>query len=92
MAYSAILKERLRADNRRSIEGSLAMFISSFISVLFVLLIRDGIYPIGCLTVAFSASIVCTVVEMCTKSGLDTAICPISAMLVVLPLVTLFGG
>ena len=45
-----------------------------------------------CLTAAVSAAVVCTISELCSKNGLDTVICPLSAMAVILPLITLFGG
>ena len=80
------------ADGKKSVEGSLAMFICAFISVLLVLLVRGGVGIPLCLGTAIVAAIVCTVTEMCAKNGLDTVVCPISAMAVILPMVTLLGG
>ena len=85
------LKWRL-ADGKKSIEGSLAMFISAVISVFLVLCVRGGISLPLCLGIAVVAAIVCTVTEMCTKNGLDTVVCPSFAMVVIVPLVTLLGG
>ena len=80
------------ADGKKSVEGSLAMFICSFISVLSVLLIRGGSgFPL-CFITALLTGVACTIAEMCTKNGYDTVICPTVAMAVILPLVTLFGG
>ena len=80
------------ADGRKSVEGSLTMFVCSFISVLSVLLIRGGSgFPL-CFVTALLTGIACTIAEMCTKNGYDTVICPTVAMAVILPLVTLFGG
>ncbi len=99
-AFAALVGKRFgkhkikwkRADSHKSIEGSLAMFICAFVSVFTVLLVRGGVsFPL-CLGIAVVATIVCTVAEMCTKNGLDTVICPISAMAVIVPLVTLLGG
>ena len=40
--------------------------------------------------IAFLAAVVCTVAELCAKNGLDTVICPVSAMIVIIPMVILF--
>ena len=80
------------ADGKKSMEGSLAMFLCSLGSVFTVLLVRGGIGIPLCLTAAVSSAVVCTISELCSKNGLDTVICPLSAMAVILPLITLFGG
>jgi len=80
------------ADNRKSIEGSLAMFVCAVVSVVTVLLIRRSLGVIACLGIAVCAAAVCTVAEMCSKNGLDTIICPASAMAVIIPLVAILGG
>lgn len=80
------------ADGKKSAEGSLAMFVCAFASVITVLLIRGGVSVPLCLTVAILAAAVCTLSEMCAKGGLDTVICPTCAMTVIIPLITLFGG
>ena len=80
------------ADGKKSIEGSLAMFLCAFMSVLLVLLVRGGMNITLCLSIAIIAAIVCTFTEMCTKNGLDTVVCPICAMAVIIPMVTLLGG
>ena len=80
------------ADGKKSIEGSIAMFICAFISVLLVLLARGGLDILLCLSIAIVAATVCTVTEMCTKNGLDTVICPVCAMAVIVPMVTFLGG
>ena len=78
------------ADNKKSVEGSLAMFLCSLISVFIVLVIRGGIDIILCSFIAVLTALVCTLTELCTKDGLDTVICPISAMVVIIPLALLF--
>lgn len=80
------------ADTRKSVEGSLAMFATSAISVCIVLLCRGGLGIGSCLVISVVAAAVCTVVELCTNHGYDTVSCPAAAMLVILPLVTLLGG
>lgn len=77
------------ADGKKSLEGSLTMFLCALVSVSTVLIVRGGIGIPGCLVIAFLAAAVCTVAELCAKNGLDTVICPVSAMLVILPLVSL---
>ena len=80
------------ADGKKSLEGSGAMFVCSFLSVFFVLLIRGGLPIPVCLLIALVTGAVCTVVELCTKNGLDTVICPTAAMAVILPLIKILGG
>lgn len=78
------------ADGKKSIEGSLTMFLCSLISVFTVLLIRGGIGMAMCFAIAFLAAVVCTVAELCAKNGLDTVICPVSAMIVIIPMIGMF--
>ena len=86
-------KIRLKyADNRKSVEGSLAMFLSSALSVAIVLLARGGLHPLGYLVIPTAAATVTTLVEMHTRGGMDTVTCPTAAMLAILPLISLFGG
>ena len=80
------------ADGKKSVEGSLTMFVCALISVFTVLLVRGGIAIPICLSIAALAALVCTVAELCAKNGLDTVICPLSAMAVIVPMVTLLGG
>ena len=75
------------ADGKKSVEGSLAMFVCSFASVVTVLSIRGGVSVPKCLFIAFLAAAVCTVTEMCTRNGFDTVVCPAAAMAVILPAV-----
>lgn len=80
------------ADKHKSVEGSTAMFAVSFLSVAVVLLCRGDLHPAGYAVIpAFSAA-VSTFAELCSKDGHDTFICPLSAMVVLIPLVWLFGG
>ena len=78
------------ADGKKSVEGSFAMFLCSLISVFTVLLIREEIDMTMCFTIAFLAAVVCTIAELCAKDGLDTVICPVSAMIVIIPMVILY--
>ena len=78
------------ADGKKSVEGSAAMFLCSLVAVFTVLMVRGGIGVPMCFVIALFAAIVSTVAEMCAKDGWDTVICPVSAMIVIIPLVTLF--
>ena len=86
-------KIRLKfADRRKSVEGSLAMFLSSALSVAAVLLIRGGLSWGGYVVIPMAAAAVTTLVEMHTRGGMDTVTCPTAALLVILPLAQLFEG
>ena len=78
-------------DNKKSYEGSLAMIISSTISVFIVLLIRGGLNPLYCLLIALVASLFSTFVELCCKKGLDTIFCPAVSISIITLLVFLLG-
>ena len=80
------------ADNKKSVEGSTTMFLCALVSVFAVLCVRGGIHPLVSFGIALVAATACTISELCTKNGLDTVICPISAMIVIVPTVTLLGG
>ena len=80
------------ADSRKSIEGSLAMFVTSAVAVCIVMLCRGGMEVWECLIVACVAAITTTFVELCSKGGYDTVTCPVAAMIVILPLIHILGG
>ena len=77
------------ADGKKSVEGSAAMFLCSLVAVFTVLMARGGIGVPMCCAIALLAALVCTVAELCAKDGWDTVICPVAAMLVIIPMVTL---
>ena len=83
------IKWRL-ADGKKSVEGSATMFLCSLVAVFTVLLVRGGIGIPMCLAIALLAAAVCTLAEMCAKGGWDTVICPVSAMIVIIPMVAVF--
>jgi dolichol kinase len=99
-AFAALIgkrfgKHKIRwkyADAHKSVEGSAAMFLCAFLSVMIVLLIRGGL-PVGAiLLMSAAAAVACTVAELCAKGGMDTVICPLCAMAVILPLNMICGG
>ncbi len=77
---------------KKSYEGTCAMFAVSFLCVLTILILRGDMvwygYPIAALLTAGVAA----ATELYTPGGHDTFTCPISAMLMLIPLLHLFGG
>ena len=80
------------ADSHKSVEGSTAMFVVSMISVEIVLLLRGGLGLAGYIVIPVVTAFISALAELCSKDGHDTVICPLSAMVVLLPLIYLFGG
>lgn len=79
-------------DNKKSVEGTLAMVITSAISVFTVLVIRGGVSPLWCALISLVVASASAFVELCTKNGYDTVTCPLVSMLLLLPMITLLGG
>ena len=80
------------ADKHKSIEGSFAMFLTSAIAVACVLLSHDHLTLPAYIVIPIAGAAISTLVEMVTKDGRDTIYCPVAAMLVMIPLMALFGG
>lgn len=78
-------------DGKKSIEGSLSMFAVSFMSVSIILSNRGGLSGIAVVIISFITAGVSTLAELYSKNGNDTIICPMSAMMVLIPLVYLLG-
>lgn len=78
-------------EGRKSVEGTLAMFGVSFLSVLVILLVKSPAAWQGSLVIALLAAAVCALVELYTLRGMDTLTCPLAAAAVILPLVRLWG-
>lgn len=79
-------------DGKKSLEGSTAMFLTSFISVAMILACRGGLPSVGLIVTAFVTAVVSALTELYSREGMDTVICPLCSMAVLLPLVCLFGG
>ncbi|ABN51271.1 MAG TPA: phosphatidate cytidylyltransferase [Hungateiclostridium thermocellum] len=75
----------------KSLEGTFAMFVVSFISVMIVLIAHDKVEWYACIPIAAATSAVCAIVELYTKNGMDTLTCPLAAAAVLIPLVHLWG-
>ena len=78
-------------EGRKSVEGSAAMFGTSFVCVLTVLLIRGGMAWYGCVLTALITALAAAVTELYSLDGRDTITCPFAAMACLLPLTWLFG-
>lgn len=86
-------KMRLKlADPHKSVEGSAAMFCTSALSILTVLLFRGRLPLAGYILIPLAGAGIATFVELITVDGYDTVTCPAAAMAVILPLAALFGG
>jgi dolichol kinase len=79
-------------EGRKSLEGTLAMFVVSFISVLAVLLAKGDLPWYGCVPIALVTAVACAVVELYTRGGMDTLTCPFTAAALLIPLVRLWGA
>jgi len=93
-AAAALIGKRFGVHKigKKSIEGSAAMFLTAFLSVLAILLVRGGMPPLRCILVALGTAAVSAQTELYSKNGMDTVICPLSSMVVLIPLVYLAGG
>lgn len=90
--FGRIFLEGRLIEGRKSLEGTLAMFAVSFVSVLVVLLFRGGMPGYGYIATAVFTAAACALVELYTLNGYDTVSCPFAAAAVLVPLVGLWGG
>jgi len=99
-AFAALIGKRFgkhritwkHADHHKSLEGSAAMFITSAIAVACVLLSHNHLSLAAYVVIPVAGAATATVVEMVSKDGYDTVLCPAAAMTVMIPLMALFGG
>lgn len=68
------------------------MFLSSSIAVACVLMAHNHLTLPAYILVPIAGAGTATVVEMVSREGYDTVLCPTAAMAVMIPLVALFGG
>ena len=86
-------KVRLKyADHKKSVEGSVAMFLTSGIAIAAVLLCHGHAGMPAYLIIPIAGAGVATLVELHTPNGMDTITCPVAAMAVMVPLMALLGG
>lgn len=94
-AFAALVGKKFgkhKIYKNKTLEGSLAMASSAFLTVLTVLLINNLFAWYLSLLTAFIAAIVVATIELFTPNGLDTVTCPLGAMVVIILLLTAFGG
>ncbi len=77
---------------KKSLEGTLAMFITALIVVSVLLFILNIVPWYGVIITALLVSVGVTIVELYTPNGLDTITCPFTSLIVMIPLLILFGG
>ncbi|NLW89947.1 MAG: phosphatidate cytidylyltransferase [Clostridiaceae bacterium] len=73
-------------EGKKSLEGSIAMLAVSFVSVLVILAVMGPEQWYEYIPVALNTAIVCTLVELFTKNGMDTITCPLAAACVLIPM------
>lgn len=79
-------------DGKKSYEGTISMFLISFTTVFLILMVRGGLSTFACVITAILVGFVSAISELYSKNGNDTVICPICAMMALLPLVHFLGG
>jgi dolichol kinase len=78
-------------EGRKSLEGTLAMFAVSFVSVIAVLLLNGSVAWYVAAPIAAVTAAACAIVELYTKGGMDTLTCPFAAAFIMIPLIRLLG-
>ncbi|NLM11556.1 MAG: phosphatidate cytidylyltransferase [Clostridiaceae bacterium] len=78
-------------EGRKSVEGTVAMFVVSFVAVLTVLLIHGSMKWYSYVPTAAITAAVCAIVELYTKGGMDTITCPLASAVILISLVHLWG-
>lgn len=93
-AAAALIGKRygVHKIGKKSMEGSAAMFLTSLCSVFVILLLRGGLSVVLCAAIAVVTAAASALSELWSKNGMDTVICPLSAMVILIPLVYLAGG
>lgn len=79
-------------EGRKSLEGTLTMFVVSFFSVFVIMMFRGSLSWQHCFTIAFITAVVSALVELFTLGGFDTLTCPMAAASVIIPLTVLMEG
>ena len=68
------------------------MGLTAFISVVVILGLRGGMPLAVCIFIALPTAVVSAVAELYSREGMDTVICPLCSMAILVLLVHLFGG
>ena len=70
-------------DSSKTIEGSIAMFIFSYLACLITLLVFYSLKPWVIVLAPLTVAISLTITEAISKKGLDTITCPLVAALII---------
>lgn len=79
-------------DGKKTAEGSAAMFLTAWVCVLVILLLRGGLPILGYILIPLVTAAVSAAAELVSRGGMDTVICPLSAMAVLILMMKLLGG
>ena len=79
-------------EGRKSVEGTVAMFVVSFATVLIVLAANASLVPVGYFGIPLLAAAATSATELFTPGGNDTVTCPVVAAAVIFPLTHLLGA
>ena len=79
-------------EGKKSVEGTLAMFVVSFLAVFLVLILNGPLAWHAVVIIAILTAAASSTVELFTKNGMDTVTCPFAAAAVMLPLLYLWGA
>ncbi len=85
-----VIEGRL-VEGRKSLEGTLAMYVVSFLTVIAVLIANRPMPWYGYVPVSAITAAACAVVELYTRNGMDTLTCPFAAAAVLIPLTHFWG-
>ena len=77
---------------KKSYEGTIAMFITAFVSVFVILLIRGNVPWYFVCLVSFVTALSSAATELFTPNGYDTITCPIASMISMLLALFICGG
>lgn len=83
-------KHKLRGE--KSLEGTLAMFLTSFACVFLLLLLGSGFPLVPVIITAIVTADVAAATELYSKNGNDTIICPVASMIALIVMLCVTGN
>ena len=85
-------RHRWGYDKQKSVEGTTAMFIASFLCVAFLLYVYAGELSIQIVLSALVTAVAAAFSELISKDGNDTIICPVLSMVALLFMLYITGN
>jgi dolichol kinase len=76
-------KIKIGPDKKKSLEGSIAMFVFASLGIFIALLIRQTIWNWPTVLMIFAAAALCTLVELYSPKGSDTITCSFTTAMVI---------